>query len=166
VREVQTLSWCDECYRDDPDSRTPVVASFVVGIVEGESVRPALRVLLCCEAHAKPVRDLLAILADAEPFAADEHPRKGRPPKQLALDVDVPKPPQMCPLCDYTRTTRGAVVTHVWNVHANAERPPQPDACPDCGWSGGNIGVHRSQAHGFNALDEALSHVPKPRRKR
>ena len=153
MREMRIDKWCDSCYLED-EARVPAVSSFTVGIVAGET-RPELKLLELCERHSKAVTELQALLGEVS------HPEL--PPKPAAK----PAPPSAayaqrlmaCPICDL-EYARNGMVSHVWRAHRTDKRPNHNGRCPTCREmqvSAAGLAAHRRIAHGYDALEDALS---------
>lgn len=108
MREITISKYCESCWLEG-EQRTPAVGSWVIGIVPGESGRPALKVLDLCDVHANVVTDLAGLLAKTAtvpiPAAA--------PAKAPAAG---PKRSVPCRVCQL-QVNRSSLTTHVWSKH-------------------------------------------------
>lgn len=165
MRELQIVKWCDVCWLTkestgrDPE---PATVSWTVGIVPGDTGRPAPKVLDLCDAHVGPLEDLAQLMSHIQqlpdqPPKALGRPRKdpdGPPAKEHRMDV--------CPVCE-VKVQSNVMVHHVWTRHRDDPKPPIPEVCPTCGAhipSSQGMATHRRVAHNYNALQDALSGVP------
>lgn len=179
MRRVRIEAWCDFCWLDS-EQLVERARTFCVGVVEGENLRPVVRLVETCETHAEIFDELLdGVLGSAEPISANATTPKpnAQAPKrdsQAALFRDSEhKPPSalphQCPLCPVTMT-RQSLISHIWTIHRPDEKRPKPTRkCPECGHvsdSLGACGQHRRNVHGHDQLVAALAGVysgPPPR---
>jgi len=164
MREMVWNKWCDACYSDG-QAKVAALHTFTVGAVVGET-RPGLKVLELCEQHGKLVTDLQALMAETGqlPDFAAAKPK----PAPVATSTPYAHRLTVCPICrgEYARN---GMVSHVWRAHRTDQRPDYQGRCPDCGedqFTGAGLAAHRRTAHGYDALEDALSGVkgytPKP----
>lgn len=168
--------WCDCCEReaqkiDGQDTlpiKTPAVATFVVGIGEGEGRKPSPRQVDVCDVHAKRIAELVDMISGA-PGAVDLKPAKNTITNAALAAVGRPIPSNPstarkvdCPVCK-TEYARGSLVNHIWAAHRKDRRPELPTGvCPDCSArvpSAQGMGAHRRLTHGWSAVVEALAGV-------
>lgn len=175
MRKIRIDTWCDYCWLDG-EQETPAVATWTIGLLPGENMRPSLRLLETCELHSKAIvemRDMTERLSLIDSKAA----QPARPVPVAAIQRDpefeydqhLPpsSQPTQCPVCHLVLSTKQSCVNHVWSKHSQSGRQPMPLECPDCDatYENGNAaGIHRRFAHGYDALDEALSAVKHYRR--
>jgi hypothetical protein len=159
MRQVRIDAFCDFCWLDG-EQQTPATHSFAVGAMVATTKFPAVKLLETCEPHSKPVLDLIGVLSGAVAFKADAVVTAAKPaaavgpPSAQAVD---------CPVCGHSLTKSG-MVTHIWSKHVPTERPAPPDHCPECDdrsySTPQGLALHRRHAHGHDAVEDALNHVP------
>lgn len=155
MRELRLLKWCDMCWQET-ETQQEAVNSYSVGICSGES-RPALKLVELCDTHQKVLVDLLALLANIG-TTPDLIPKKSTKPVAALQTVRPTKP---CPVC-HELVGENVLVTHVWRMHRDDERPPMPKVCPQCRAqveTGTGMSAHMRNVHQYSALDDALSGV-------
>jgi hypothetical protein len=175
MRRVKIEQWCDFCWQDD-EQETTAVHTFVVGIVEDETTRPALKIVETCDVHSTTITDLLRLLEQCAPYQSDHIvPGKAAPKRDPQIAALFASPtralppsqqPHDCPLCPRSMS-KGALVDHIWKIHRPDDRPEPSNQCPDCGVrmsSAQAIGQHRRHSHDYDALQHALAGVPGHRR--
>lgn len=158
MREIRVLSWCEACWAQG-EIRTEATTSWTVGITPTDQP-PALHTLDACDSHAQ---DLIALQALAQ--LGERYVRK---PLAVPLSksrggsaVFVPQNAAPCPICSEV-LGKPSLVSHVWSQHRTDPRPAAPTACPTCRQQFENtagVGAHRTAAHGYDALADALSGV-------
>jgi hypothetical protein len=153
MRELIIRAWCDRCEALG-NERTPAEHTYTIGIVKGET-RPAPRVIELCDSCDAEIDWLPKLVADHSiPLDPKSHHAPPTPQRGPAADLQGDR--VICRVCAL-QLTKSAIVGHVWAKHKpGQQRPPQPAVCPDCREVfGQGMGMHRSQAHGISALDEA-----------
>lgn len=160
MREVIIKQNCDACWQDG-ELKTPSAGAWTIGIVAGESGRPALKVLDLCEQHTKLVTDLVALLADVEltPDKPGPEPRLFDAPRRTTSPGNLRV--VACPVCRQ-EINRSSMVGHIWSQHRTDRKPDQPPTCPECREPYGNgqgMATHRRIVHGFDAVVDALGGV-------
>lgn len=141
MKEHVIRTWCDAC----PEGEREEAVTHHVAI---DSQRSEVDL---CERHVKQLLEPLALLVGdlrVEP-----------PPPALAPGNRRRGAYTSCPLCGL-KVVKDAVVSHVWVTHVRGVRPARPLVCPECGKQFGTTngcGAHRSQAHGYTALAEAVA---------
>jgi hypothetical protein len=161
MRETVVNSWCDACMSDD-EIREPAMHIYTVGIQPGETVRPPLKVLELCEIHNKLVADLMMLLEETGQIPdvkAAPVMRKAGQGKPGSTDTLETNPPMDCPIPDCGRELRrNSLTNHIWSQHLGGvqTKKAQPTKCPTCGDRPEQMMMHRSAAHGYGQLQEAI----------
>lgn len=146
MKEHLIRTWCDVCLGEDGTGRAEGSTHTVA--VDGNKAE----IDLCPDHESALLGPLLALAGvrgvPVKAIAPPAHSNGSRTYRTAA-----------CPICDLEMTASG-LANHVWHVHVGRERPGYPDStCPDCGRKfpdARSIGAHRSQTHGYVALDEAV----------
>ena len=158
MRETVVNAWCDACMADD-EIREPAAYTYTIGIQQGETARPPLKVLELCEIHNKLISDLMMLLEET-----------GQIPDVKAAPVKVTRdrrgadtlesnPPMECPIPDCDKELRrNSLTNHIWSQHLGGvgTKKAQPAKCPTCGERAEQMMMHRSAAHGYGQLQEAI----------
>jgi hypothetical protein len=141
VKEHLIRTWCDGCVA--VDMRTEGETHTIK--IDGKAAEVDL-----CERHVKQlIEPLLAVIEE-----------RGVPVKPAPRPASNGRP---CPFCDSNIST-ASIVGHVYTQHAGGldKKPPTPAVCPECGDANPDarsMGAHRSRAHGWSALSEAIAIV-------
>ena len=173
AKELVILSWCDVC--QDEDTRTEG-ESYTLGIGNGKLLELEL-----CERHAKPVREVIALLGEHGKPPSDELPMPGRrahkkrepkataPTPQLRGTEDHPLP---CLLCNETFPTRGIYEGHLARAHNLPLKRGQGleflfgTRCPECGeerTSMRALSIHLTREHDMPGhISYAFAHSADP----
>jgi hypothetical protein len=153
MREVIFKAWCDRC-ESLGQPRTEALHTYSIGIVKGET-KPAIRVIELCDACDSAEVDILSKLLATHSIPLDTKSAAiPAAPARHTGGYD-PSAKQECRICnrDYSVSS---LAQHIWAVHRGQPKPPpQPTRCPDCGITIPGMGQHRSQAHGWSAIQEA-----------
>ena len=158
MREMVWNSWCDACYSDG-EAKVPALHTFTVGAVGGET-RPGLKLLELCEQHSKLILEVQVLLQQTGQLPDFS---KAAKPKPVASSPSTPYAHRMtvCPICR-AEYARNGMVAHVWRAHRTDKRPDHHGRCPTCYEQQDNsagLAAHRRIAHGYDALEDALSGV-------
>ena len=154
MRELVLNKWCDICYLEE-EAKVPATLTLTAGMVVGEN-RPELKLVELCERHSKPFTDLQALLAQIG--QTPDVPAKVAPVKQ---EGSYAQRLMVCPICR-AEYARNGMVSHVWRAHRTDKRPETKGRCPTCREqfdNGAGLAAHRRIAHGYDALQDALSGV-------
>jgi len=143
AKELVILSWCDVC--QDEDTRTEG-ESYTLGIGNGKLLELEL-----CERHAKPVREVIALLSDHGKPPSDALPAPGKrgpykkrearatPTSAVTQERGSEDHPLPCLLCNETYAARGKYERHLFKDHQIPVRPGKGlqvlfgTRCPECG---------------------------------
>jgi hypothetical protein len=151
------LTLCDECLATGDEVRGEPYSVTI----SGPDLRATPYVLDACEQHAKPIRDMLAALAEHGRRTDRKQPLPraiGKPSAEPEAATARAVAATDCPVCGAPSPSRTALVSHVKRVHDKSitEVEGQPMApCPaGCGkvitTKPQGISAHLRAAHGMS----------------
>lgn len=168
---VRIEELCDPCYLDG-EQEVEATHMFAVSALETRTKFPGARQVLTCDVHAKPILDLIELLAHVDVFKPEQISKS---PKAAVAVAKAPQvlfdtqshtgptgPPSSwpveCSMCDAVPSGSSALVGHIWGKHVGIKKPAYPDKCPECG-IGGMVAVtlaqHRRFEHNFDPVVHA-----------
>lgn len=152
AREIIVHLWCDPCLAEDQRVEGQELPPLVLPEVPGN--RP--RVAAVCERHRKELYQPLIDLLTEHGQALDED---GNPtgPRGGSYGKAKGDKAMTCPECGHTSPNKGALSSHVRNMHDTTLAELLGEAtlpCPECGQKCGRpqgLAAHRLRSHGVTA---------------